>query len=91
MAEYQPVLVVVDDAHWADGASLRWLAYLAARLDGLRAAALVALRPAEPVSGQGPLLAIRAAPAVPPALLSAGAGADRPNRVRGRDAGCALR
>ena len=74
MAERQPVLVAVDDAHWADGASLRWLAYLAARLDGLCAAALVALRPAEPVSGQGPLLAIRAAaPAVRPALLSAGA------------------
>lgn len=77
MTEQQPVLVAVDDAHWSDSASLRWLAYLAARLDGVRAAVLVALRPAEPASRQGPLLAIRAAaPAVRPALLSAGAVAE---------------
>ena len=30
----QPVLIVVDDAHWADPASLRWLAYLASRVEG---------------------------------------------------------
>ncbi len=74
MAARRPVLVVVDDAHWADVASLRWLAYLAARLEGLPVAVIVALRPAEPVSSQGPLLAMRArAPAVRPALLSAAA------------------
>ena len=74
MAARRPVLVAVDDAHWADVASLRWLAYLAARLEGLPVAVVVALRPAEPVSSQGPLLAIRAgAPAVRPALLSAAA------------------
>jgi DNA-binding CsgD family transcriptional regulator len=67
----QPVLIAVDDAHWADAASLRWLAYLAARLDGLPAAVLVALRPAEPASKAGALLALRSlAPAVRPALLS---------------------
>jgi DNA-binding CsgD family transcriptional regulator len=74
MAARRPVLVAVDDAHWADTASLRWLAYLAARLEGLQVAVMVALRPAEPLSSQGPLLAIRArAPAVRPALLSAAA------------------
>ena len=66
--EQQPVLIAVDDAHWADGASLRWLAYLSARLDGLRAPlVLVALRPAEPESGRARSLAILvAAPTVRP-------------------------
>ena len=91
MAEQQPVLVAVDDAHWADGASLRWLAYLAARLDGLRVALLLALRPAERVSGQDPLLAIRAAaPAVRPALLTARAAAEIVRAANGEtsDARC---
>ena len=30
-----PLLLAIDDAHWADEPSLRWLAYLARRLDGL--------------------------------------------------------
>ncbi|MFI6099857.1 AAA family ATPase [Lentzea sp. NPDC051213] len=29
------LLIVVDDAHWADAASLRWFAYLALRVQGL--------------------------------------------------------
>jgi DNA-binding CsgD family transcriptional regulator len=71
LAAHQPVLVVVDDAHWADTASLRWLAYLAGRLEGPEVAVLVALRPAEPVSAEGALLAVRsAARTVRPALLS---------------------
>ncbi len=74
LAAREPVLVAVDDAHWADLASLRWLAYLARRLDGLEVAVVLALRPAEPASREGPLQAIRAmAPAVRPALLSAAA------------------
>src|SRR5262249_47015800 len=32
LAEEQPLLVTVDDLHWADLASLRWLVYLARRL-----------------------------------------------------------
>jgi hypothetical protein len=39
------LVVAIDDAHWADVPSLRWLAYLAPRLDGLALALLVALRP----------------------------------------------
>ena len=48
LADAQPVLVAVDDAHWADVASLRWLIYLARRLAGVPLALLLATRPAEP-------------------------------------------
>jgi predicted ATPase len=45
LAALQPVLLAVDDAHWADEPSLRWLAYLARRVGGLTLALLLALRP----------------------------------------------
>ena len=49
-----PLLLAVDDLHWCDAASLRWLAYLAARMEDLPLALVVALRPAEP--GTDPLI-----------------------------------
>jgi len=48
LADAQPLLVAVDDAHWADVASLRWLIYLARRLAGVPLALVLAARPAEP-------------------------------------------
>jgi DNA-binding CsgD family transcriptional regulator len=48
LADAQPLLVIVDDAHWADVASLRWLVYLARRLVGVPLALVLATRPAEP-------------------------------------------
>jgi DNA-binding NarL/FixJ family response regulator len=71
----RPVLLAIDDAHWADEPSLRWLTYLARRLEGLKIALLVALRPCDPASASGSLLALRAeAPIVlRPTLLSEGA------------------
>src|SRR5262249_55522622 len=48
LADAQPVLVAVDDAHLADVASLRWLIYLARRLTGVQLALVMATRPAEP-------------------------------------------
>jgi DNA-binding CsgD family transcriptional regulator len=84
MTARQPVLIALDDAHWADTASLRWLAYLAERMEGLEAAVVLALRPAEPVSREGALLAVRAvATAVRPALLSAAAVATLVRAVLG--------
>ena len=47
LAARAPVLITVDDAHWADPRSLRFLLYLAARLDGLAAAVLASARPGE--------------------------------------------
>jgi DNA-binding CsgD family transcriptional regulator len=75
LAAHRPLLLAVDDAHWGDESSLRWLAYLAPRLEGLALAMLVALRSAEPASMSAPLLALRteAPTVVSPALLSEGA------------------
>jgi predicted ATPase len=71
LAARRPVLIAVDDAHWADEPSLRWLAYLAPRLEGLAAGMLVALRPGDPAAMGAALLAVRAQAAVlRPALLS---------------------
>jgi DNA-binding CsgD family transcriptional regulator len=72
LAARRPLLIAVDDAHWADEPSLRWLAYLARRLDGLAAGMLVALRPGDPAAMGAPLLAVcsEAAAVLHPALLS---------------------
>src|SRR5215467_13004778 len=72
LAAAGPVLVVVDDAHWADGPSLRWLAYLAPRMGGLAAGLLVAWRHGDPAAIGAPLLAVRAeaAAVLRPALLT---------------------
>ena len=37
LAASRPLLIAVDDAQWADEPSLRWLAYLSPRLEGLAA------------------------------------------------------
>lgn len=47
LAEEHPLLVMVDDAHWADLASLRFLAFLGPRLPELPVLALVAAREGE--------------------------------------------
>src|SRR5262249_19632057 len=51
LAAGSPLVIVVDDVHWADEPSLRWLSHLAARVDGLPVALLLAVRrgPDEPV------------------------------------------
>jgi DNA-binding CsgD family transcriptional regulator/tetratricopeptide (TPR) repeat protein len=65
LADVRPLLIAIDDTHWADEPSLRWLAHLAPRLEGLAVALLVALRPGEPTSTEASLAALRAnAPAV---------------------------
>jgi DNA-binding CsgD family transcriptional regulator len=42
-----PLCLLVDDVHWADAASLRYLAFLVTRLEDLGAALIVATRPRE--------------------------------------------
>jgi DNA-binding CsgD family transcriptional regulator/Tfp pilus assembly protein PilF len=48
IAERAPTLVSVDDLQWCDGPSLRFMAYLARRLDGLALLLAASLRPGEP-------------------------------------------
>jgi DNA-binding CsgD family transcriptional regulator len=48
LAAGAPVLIAVDDAHWCDRASLRFLLYLRRRLEGLPILLLLAARPGEP-------------------------------------------
>jgi hypothetical protein len=45
LAAERPLLVLVDDLHWADAPSLRWLVHLAPRLEGLPVALVLAARP----------------------------------------------
>ena len=47
LAAAGPLCLVVDDAHWADAASLRYLAFLLTRLEELDVALVVATRPRE--------------------------------------------
>ena len=67
LAARGPLLIAVDDAHWADAPSLRWLTHLAARIDGLPVALLLAVRsgPDEPAV----LDELRACPACTPLPL----------------------
>jgi len=68
----RPLLVAVDDLHWADAASLRWLGYLARRLEGLPLLLVLATRPlseGEESSMVGELLAEPAGVVVRPEPL----------------------
>ena len=62
LAERDPVLIAVDDAHWADAMSLRFLLYLARRLEDVAAVLLVASRPAGEQADGGPLAQIGGLP-----------------------------
>jgi predicted ATPase len=53
-----PLLLCVDDAQWADLASLRWLGYLTRRLDGLPLTIVVASRPGARQEAHGWLTAL---------------------------------
>jgi DNA-binding CsgD family transcriptional regulator len=64
LAAAHPLLVIVDDVHWADMASLRWLAHLAPRLEGLALSLLLAARPHEAGEGEELLDVIFSAPEI---------------------------
>jgi DNA-binding CsgD family transcriptional regulator/tetratricopeptide (TPR) repeat protein len=79
VAARAPLLLAIDDCHWADGPSLRYLAHLGARLDGVRALVLVALRsgdaPAQPEL-VGELAALSTRDAIRPTALGPQAAAE---------------
>jgi tetratricopeptide (TPR) repeat protein len=47
VSEHRPVAIVIDDLHWADAPTLRWLAYLGRRLEGLPLIVVAGSRPPE--------------------------------------------
>jgi DNA-binding CsgD family transcriptional regulator len=59
VAAERPLLLAVDDLHWCDRPSLRFLAYLARRLDGVPALVATTLRSSEP--GTDPALLVELA------------------------------
>jgi DNA-binding CsgD family transcriptional regulator len=75
MADHGPLALLVDDAHWVDPASLRFVDYLARRVSGLPLALLVAARSGEPASAEEGLLGLE---------RSAGASVLQPPPLSGR-------
>ena len=63
LAAERPLVLVVDDAHWADDASLRFVAYVAARLEGLPLLILLAARSGSELSERRSLAGVVASPA----------------------------
>jgi hypothetical protein len=79
LASREPLLVAIDDLHWGDLASLRWLAYVLPRMEALAVLVVVGLRPNEPSEDPGLLGQIVSDPlaaVIRPAPLDA-AGAAR--------------
>ena len=64
LAERAPLMVAIDDLHWADETSLRWLAYLIRRLEDLPILLAVARRVDEPGTNENLLTGIAAEPMV---------------------------
>ena len=63
LAYRRPLLLVVDDVHWADPGSLRFLLYLAHRIGDLPAVLILARRTDEATDDAGAIEAIRREPA----------------------------
>ena len=78
LAARGPLLLALDDLHWCDLASLRWLAYVLPRMEGLGLFVVVALRPQEPGEDPGLVAQIVSDPlasVIRPAALSSSAAA----------------
>jgi DNA-binding winged helix-turn-helix (wHTH) protein/predicted ATPase len=54
----QPLLLVLEDLHWSDAATLEWLAYVARRQDPARLLVLATCRPAEARAASHPVSAL---------------------------------
>lgn len=63
LAARRPLVLRIDDLHWADGPSLRWVGYLARRLEGIAVLLAVATRPPEESANPTLLTEILTSPA----------------------------
>jgi DNA-binding CsgD family transcriptional regulator len=87
LAERRPLVLLVDDAHWLDAASLRFVAYLAARLASLPVLVVLGARSGEGRSEALMQVAARAGGAVlRPAPLGPGAVSALIDEALGSDA-----
>ena len=66
LGERGPAALVIDDVHWADAPSLRWLALLARSLGELRVGVVCAVRSGEPPAAPGLLAELLASAPDPP-------------------------
>ena len=64
LAASRPLCIVVDDAHWADAPSLRFLAFLLPRLEELDVALVIATRPCDAGTDPEVLANVTAEPSV---------------------------
>ena len=62
LAAERPLLVAIDDAHWADAPSLRWASHLAWRLEGLPILVAATSRSAEPRAEEELLATLASSP-----------------------------
>jgi len=51
LAASQPVLLVVDDVHWADAATLQWLSFMVSEVHAMRVCVVITLRDREIEAG----------------------------------------
>ncbi|MBS1895097.1 MAG: AAA family ATPase, partial [Actinobacteria bacterium] len=78
LVETGPLVIAIDDAHWADVPSMRFVRYLSQRLDGVPAVVALAARPTDPGAPGQTLQGLTAAldpPTLRPPLLSEAATA----------------
>jgi DNA-binding CsgD family transcriptional regulator len=66
LADERPLALLVDDAHWADEHSLRFLAYLEARIEEIPACAILAVRTGETAAASESLTALMESPRLAP-------------------------
>jgi DNA-binding CsgD family transcriptional regulator len=89
LAAEQPLVLAVDDLHWADDASRSLLAFVGRRLEGLALTLLLTARPIEPGAPAGVLDVLAGEPSAHrlyPQALSAGAVARLVDRRLGASA-----
>ena len=55
----QPVVLFLDDLHWADSSTVDLVGYLADRLSAMRLALVVTYRPSELVQTKHPFLSLK--------------------------------
>jgi AAA ATPase domain len=89
LAARQPLVLLVDDAHWADDPSLQWLLFMARRMDDMPASLVVATRPVAAGDWPEPLKLLAGQPratVLHPRRLTAGGSAIVVRRVIGEEA-----